>query len=214
LPKNKKANELIKEEIIQIIKEQKPETTSQLITIVQNTTNLSEKEIINLVSQLEDEDKIQLSEKQELESTQRGNFSSSQSSWYWATIAIALATAITVFFIPQDLYPLAYIRNVLGVIFVLFLPGYAFTKAFFPVNLPIKTSSENLDNIERFALSIAMSLALAPMVGLILYYTPVGIGLTPVTLSLLALTAVLATVGASREHQAKSTTTQPLSECF
>jgi uncharacterized membrane protein len=64
--------------------------------------------------------------------------------------------------------------------------------------LPQKTSSENLDTIERVALSLGMSLALTPIVGLILNYTPWGITLTPITLSLLALTVVFATAAISK----------------
>jgi putative Mn2+ efflux pump MntP len=215
LSKSQKRNESIKGDIIKIIKEQKPETTSELIKIVQQTTNLSEEEIINLLNQLEAEGKIQLNTKQELASVSIGNYLFSyKSAWYWTTIAGAIVTTTTVFTIPQDSFPLAYLRNILGVIFVLFLPGYAFIKAFFPVKVPIKTSSENLDNIERFALSIGMSLALTPIVGLILYYTPIGIGLTPITLSLLALTAVLATAAMGREYRAKSTTIQRTSEYY
>lgn len=215
MPKNQKPNDSIKDDIIKTIKEQKPETTSELISVIQKTTNLSEKEIIDLLSQLEAEDKIQLNTKRELASASMRNYLSSyESAWYWIIIAIAIATTIIVFTIPQDLYPLTYLRNILGVIFVLFLPGYAFIKAFFPKKLPIQTSSENLDNIERFALSIGMSIALTPIVGLLLYYTPIGIGLTPITLSLLALTAVLATAAESREYRAKSTNTQQTPEYF
>jgi uncharacterized membrane protein len=49
-----------------------------------------------------------------------------------------------------------------------------------------------------------MSLALTPIVGLILNYTPWGIRLTQITLSLLALTVVFATAAVLREHQAKT----------
>ena len=86
----------------------------------------------------------------------------------------------------------------------MFLPGYAFIKALFPTTVPFKTSSENLDNIERIALSIGMSLALVPIVGLILNYTPWGIRLTPITLSLLALTIVFGTAAVLREYQVKA----------
>ena len=210
LSKNQKPDESIKNLIIKTVKEQKPETTSQLIEIVQQTTKLSEKKIINILNQLEDEDKIQFSTKQEIASTSIGNYLFiSESAWYWTIIALAIATTIIVFTVPQDSYPLAYVRNVLGVIFVLFLPGYAFTKAFFPTKLPIQTSSQSLENIERFAFSIGLSIALTPMVALILYYSPVGIGLTPITLSLLALTTVLATAAMAREYRAKSTNIQP-----
>ena len=213
LSKNQKPNESVKDFIIKTVKEQKPETASQLIRYVHQTTNLSEKEIMNLLNQLEAEDKIHFNMKRELASASIGTYLfTSESAWYWTIIAVAIATTITVFTIPQDWYPLAYVRNVLGVIFVLFLPGYAFVKAFFPTKLPIKTSSENLDNIERFALSIGMSIALTPMVGLILYYAPIGIGLTPITLCLLALTAVLATGAMAREYRAKSIIIQPALE--
>ena len=68
------------------------------------------------------------------------------------------------FTIPETFYPTAYIRNVLGIIFVLFLPGFAFIKALFPTTVPLKTTSESLDDIERIALSFGMSLALVPIV--------------------------------------------------
>jgi hypothetical protein len=209
LSKNQKPNESIKDIIIKTMKEQKPETTSQLLGFIQKTTNLSEKEIINLLNQLESEDKIHFNMKQEKTFISfRTYLFSFESAWYWTIIAVALVTTLTVFTIPQDWYPLAYIRNVLGVIFVLFLPGYAFVKALFQKKVPIKTSSESFDTIERVVLSIGMSIALTPIVGLILYYTPLGIGLTPITLSLLALTAVFATAAVTREYLAKVTTIQ------
>jgi hypothetical protein len=209
LSKNQKPNESIRDIIIKTMKEQKPETTSQLLGFIQKTTNLSEKEIINLLNQLESEDKIHFNMKQEKTFISfRTYLFSFESAWYWTIIAVALVTTLTVFTIPQDWYPLAYIRNVLGVIFVLFLPGYAFVKALFQKKVPIKTSSESFDTIERVVLSIGMSIALTPIVGLILYYTPLGIGLTPITLSLLALTAVFATAAVTREYLAKVTTIQ------
>ena len=65
-----------------------------------------------------------------------------------------------------------------------------FIKALFP--------TKELDNIERTALSVGMSLALVPITGL-LNYTPWGIRVTPVTLSLLALTITFATAAVIRE---------------
>ena len=49
-----------------------------------------------------------------------------------------------------------------------------------------------------------MSLALVPLVGLLLNYTPRGIRLTPITLSLLTLTTTLTIIGLIREHQVKT----------
>ena len=69
-----------------------------------------------------------------------------------------------------------------------------------------------MDTIERVALSLGMSLALVPIVGLILNYTPWGIRLTPITLSLLALTIVFATAAILREYQAKPIVVKARSE--
>jgi len=60
-----------------------------------------------------------------------------------------------------------------------------------------------VNNIERTTLSIGMSLALVPLVCLLLNYTPWGIRLTPIALSLLALTTILSITGLVREYQAK-----------
>jgi uncharacterized membrane protein len=109
-----------------------------------------------------------------------------------------------VFTIPENAVPLVYLRSALGVIFVLFLPGFTFIKALFPAKVPIKSSSENMDTIERVAPSFGVSIALVPMVGLILNYTSWGIRLTPITLSLLAFTIVFATAAVLREYQAKA----------
>jgi uncharacterized membrane protein len=68
----------------------------------------------------------------------------------------------------------------------------------------IKTGSEELDNIERAALSIGMSLALVPITGLLLNYTPWGIRTTPITLSLLPLTTAFAVAAIIREYQART----------
>jgi len=48
-----------------------------------------------------------------------------------------------------------------------------------------------------------MSLALVPMIGLLLNYTPWGIRITPITISLLAVTLTFATAAIIRDHQTK-----------
>ena len=192
--------------ILQTIKEQKPETVEQLATLVAQKTALPEQQIINRIFKLQNQGKIGLTKQPvSVPSDLATYITTGQALWYWTSIIIALATAISAFTIPEDLFPLVYIRYALGTIFVLWLPGYTFIKALFPTRVPIKTSSEDLDTIERIALSIGMSLALVPIVGLLLNYTPWGIRLTPIVLSLLALTIVFATVALIREKQAKTT---------
>jgi len=97
-----------------------------------------------------------------------------------------------VFVVPEDGFPFVYARYVFGSVFVLFLPGYSLIKALF--------GSKELDNIERLALSVGLSLALVPLVGLLLNYTPWGIRTTPVTLSLFGLTLVFAFAAVIRDY--------------
>jgi uncharacterized membrane protein len=59
-----------------------------------------------------------------------------------------------------------------------------------------------MDSIERLALSVGLSLALVPIVGLVLNYTPWGIRLAPIILSLLVLTVAFAASALVREYQA------------
>jgi len=110
---------------------------------------------------------------------------------------------LVVFVVPENDFPLVYIRYVLGIIFILWLPGYAFIKTLFPKQLPLRTSDKDLDRIERIALSIDMSIALVPVVGLLLNYTSWGIRLTPIVLSLTALTLAFATTAIAREYQTR-----------
>jgi uncharacterized membrane protein len=48
-----------------------------------------------------------------------------------------------------------------------------------------------------------MSIALVPMLGLLLYYTPWGLDLTSTITNLFALTLFFAAVAIAREHQTK-----------
>ncbi|HHV25266.1 MAG: DUF1616 domain-containing protein [Methanosarcina sp.] len=69
------------------------------------------------------------------------------------------------------------LRNVLGLPLVLFLPGYSLIAALFP-------AKSDLDGIERVALSFGLSIAVVPLIGLGLNYTPWGIRLHPILISL------------------------------
>ncbi|PIU58578.1 hypothetical protein COS86_08775 [Candidatus Bathyarchaeota archaeon CG07_land_8_20_14_0_80_47_9] len=139
----------------------------------------------------------------------RSYLRSNHAVWYWITMTLTLATTLIVFVVPEDDFPLVYARYALGIVYILWLPGYAFIKALFPQTLPfaralahsLGTTEKNLDTIERVALSLGMSIALVPIIGLLLNYTPWGIRLTPIVLSLTAFTIIFATAAIVREHQ-------------
>lgn len=191
--------------ILQITNDQKPETVDQLARQVhERFPSFSNKEILDAILNLQKEEKLHLTQTQSLPRNITGYLKTSNTSWYWITIATTLAALISVLSIPENAYPIVIVRYVLGAIFILWLPGYAFIKALFPVKLPIKTADKNLDTVERIALSFGMSLALVPIVGLLLNYTPWGIRLTPITVSLTALTLSFATAAVVRENQVRA----------
>ncbi|MDT3435488.1 DUF1616 domain-containing protein [Haloarcula sp. 1CSR25-25] len=99
------------------------------------------------------------------------------------------------------------IRIVAGLVFVLFIPGYAFIAALFPEagthpdpdgEAPSNHEADGIDGIERVALSFGLSIALVPLVGLVLNFTPWGIRLLPILVSLSGLTLVLTAFAAVR----------------
>jgi len=205
LNSNSKTNN-ITETIIKVIDEQKPQSVKQLITMLKESLDLDEKVILESVLKLQTEGVINL-EDQALQSQSLTTYlKTSQARWYWLTIAAGAITAALVFTISENSYPWFYARNVFGAIFVLFLPGYAFTKAFFPVNMPAKTSTKDLETIVQIALSVGMSIALVSIVGLLLYYSPWDLNLTPIILSLFALTLAFATVAVVRKYNIKRET--------
>ena len=102
---------------------------------------------------------------------------------------LALVIFLTLLCIPFVLIPplneISPIRIILGLPLVLFLPGYSLIATLFP-------RKDDLDGIERVALSFGLSIAISPLLGLALNYTPFGIRLTPILIVLSVFTIALA----------------------
>jgi len=92
------------------------------------------------------------------------------------------------------LFPTSFVRILIGVPFILFFPGYALVCALFPRN-------PELDGTERVALSIGLSIAVVPLLGLLLNYTPFGIRLYPVLVSLFAFTFLMSVTAMYRRKK-------------
>lgn len=103
-------------------------------------------------------------------------------------IALVLLTCI---FITVPALSNTPIRTVLGLPMVLFLPGYALIAALFPAR-------DDLDGIERLALSFGLSIAVVPLIGLGLNYTQWGIRLLPILISLSVFTLLMCAVAVYR----------------
>lgn len=187
----------ISNKILELAKTKAPETVQKLIDLADQELGTPRDIALKHVIELENQGKLRMFTPPESIPRNLGAYLFSiHASWFWIIITISVATTISVFTIPEKTIPYVYIRYILGSIFVLFLPGYSLIKTLFP--------TKEIDNIERTALSIGMSLALVPLVGLLLNYTPWGIKLTPVILSLLALTIILTFTGLLREHNEKT----------
>jgi hypothetical protein len=197
LTKGQTNDSKIEQYILELVKKENPENVEQLLTLTKERLSIKEGETLKHIMKLINNEKIKLKEPPKLPPQSLKTYiGSGEAYWFWTTISLAIATAITVFTVPEDAYPMVYARYVLGSIFVLWLPGFTLIKALFP-------SKKEMDSIERVALSIGLSLAVVPIVGLLLNYTPWGIRLMPITLSLLALTITFATAALIREHQTK-----------
>jgi uncharacterized membrane protein/LysM repeat protein len=107
------------------------------------------------------------------------------------TATACVLVTITVVLLVPSFEP---IRIVLGLPFVLLLPGYVLVAALYP-------RKEDLDPIERAALSIGLSIAIVPLIGLALNYSPWGIRLNPI-LAFMSLFIVMGAGAAMYRRQA------------
>ena len=190
--------------VLEIVDRQRPETVQQLVSYVKAGSKAQEKAIVEAVLRLQSGGKIRLAKTSVQAPKELSVYLRTERAfWYWLILAVAILTVAIVFTVPEDFYPWVYARYVVGSIFVLWLPGYSFMRALFPRRPSLKTPEKSLDPVERVALSIGVSLALVPIIGFVLNYTPWGIRLTSEISSLLALTVTAATVAVIREHQAE-----------
>lgn len=214
---NDTSNEKIKQIIMSTIEESKPENLNQLISQIQEHHPISTEQIQKKVIELENENRLQLTKQDSLVFPSLNAYLfSPQVSWYWVTIVIGLAVTLSIFVIPASFYPKVYLCTALGMPFLLLLPGYSLLELLFPTSVKkkltvcnepsAKMNSCTLDKIERVAVSVGISIVLVPIVGLILNYTPWGIRLIPITLSLLALTVLFATAAIMRGYQKNNST--------
>ena len=128
-----------------------------------------------------------------------------------AVLAMTIATMLIVLLPGVRETPL---RVIVGLPFVLFLPGYAFIAALFPEQGPtdapqsesesdagVLSREEGIDGIERVALSFGTSIAIVPLIGLVLNFTPWGIRLLPVLVSVSGFTLVATVIAAVRRWE-------------
>ena len=84
-------------------------------------------------------------------------------------------------------------RIVFGLALVLFVPGFTLVYALF--------KDDEIDGIERFALSVGLSICIVIFDGLLLNYTPRGFTLDQIVISLSVISAVFTGIGYMRRRR-------------
>ena len=176
--------------VLQIIKHEKGLKLSELVKRLRERHELKFEEAAKTVYALWKKGLLNLSEPNPPKNLLKYALSL-RSLWFWILSATVLVTVFAVFLVKTA--PLIYFRYVLGSLYVLYLPGSMLIEALYP-------RGEDLEPLERLALSIGLSLAVVPLIGLALNYTPWGIRLAPVTVSLAVFTEAMALTALSRKY--------------
>lgn len=105
--------------------------------------------------------------------------------------------AITLLLFPLVAFTSGVLRIIFGLCLILFFPGYTLLSAFFP-------RKGDLSGIERVALSFGLSIAIVPLMGLILNYTPWGIRLYPILIAITIFIFAAAAIAWQRQKRLPS----------
>ena len=108
-------------------------------------------------------------------------------------LIVIIWTIFTLIFVLTPFLEGTFIRTILGLPMVLFFPGYVLIAALFP-------GKNGIEIVERIALSLGLSIAFVPILGLLLNFT-FGIRLIPILLILCTYTIVMSLVAAMRRRE-------------
>ncbi len=100
---------------------------------------------------------------------------------------------ITLVFVRTPVLAGTFMRTALAIPVVLFIPGYVLIAALFPRN-------DDMGIVERVALSLGTSIAIVPLLGLLLNFTT-GVDLNPILITLCLYTIILVFIAAYRRME-------------
>lgn len=162
--------------LIEIVAKAKVNTIRDLVNTAQSIDrSLEKEEVYQAVVGLQKENKVDVVLTHKFRSFIDYVKELSFSIGLWFVLLVTAITILTVFVLPQ-IQPLTTIRMVAGIGFVIFLPGYALMELLF--------TNKDMGSMERIAVGVGLSLAVAPIVGFMLSYSPWGITLIPLVVSL------------------------------
>jgi hypothetical protein len=181
--------------ILDIVSRKHPESVGQLLKLVSQEHSVSKNEIMDSIILLQKQGKLTFVDRSAPPLTPKQWFFSPETGWFWIVTIISLISATILLTFTEQVSSFYYVRPLFLSVFVLYLPGYSFIKALF--------SKNELNSIERILLSIVTSVSLVLAIALILNYTPWGIRLVPITVSLLVVTLSFSIIALTREYRRK-----------
>jgi uncharacterized membrane protein len=107
----------------------------------------------------------------------------------WIPLVLSIPLALMVLFDFGGI-----VRNVLGLPFILFCPGYLLSLALFP-------AYEDVDSIERISFSFGLSIIISLLLGLILPFMSWGISLYPIVLAVSYFVMIITPVAVYRRSR-------------
>jgi uncharacterized membrane protein len=155
--------------------------------------NITEDIFAELMQGLSRRNQIHVYEQPSVKSILRYMIMWDRTLWFYASIIASIFAALSAYMIEPN-SSLILLRWSLGLLFVLFLPGFVALETLLPfVDLRV---------LDRCILSIAVSLILDMLTGVALNFTPWGIRLEGILLLLGGETMCLAVLGIVRQYQA------------
>ena len=156
----------LKKIIQKILAEEKPKTVRELVEKTRNITGKSKEEIYGLIQDLEKSKIIYLGSPK-IERTLPISLSSYIlklhyfSVEFWLIILLTSVFFPTIILIPSD-SSFLFLRVIMGLLFGIFIPGWAITNIFFP------RIYETIDQLERVLISLGINIGIAIFSGLML----------------------------------------------
>ena len=192
--------EIIIKEIKEYLKQNKDITIEKLVLHLNKKNNIPKKDILKIIKKLEKSKELQLfqdrikEERKEITSF-FDYLLSIKALDFWISLLIIFIVLPLVLLVPDNsltsgngfYFFLGILRMIFGGIIVLFLPGFALISILYPNN-------RDIDNLQKYGLSFGLSIVIVVLIGLALNYTPFGITLTPILLSIDILTLIFTVI--------------------
>lgn len=156
----------LKKLVKKILSEEKPKSVRKLSERVAELSKKERKHIYNIIREMEFEGEIKLGSPRVERKLPTTVFQYILESHYyslefWGLIIMTVFFALTVLLIPIG-SSFQFVRIIMGIIYGLFIPGWAITNCFFPILY------ETIDQVERILLAIGTNIAIMIFGGLVL----------------------------------------------